>query len=305
MSGGKRKSAPKAKKSAAAGNRRLVLVTGLSGAGRSSSLKGLEDMGYEAVDNLPLALLGALLAEGGKSRPAVAVGIDIRTRDFDAQSVLREIAALRDREGVDVRMLFLDCAGDVLTRRYTETRRSHPLAGDRPVSDGIIEERSLLAPLREHADLIVDTSNLVLGELQHILSGEFRLESRPGMALFVVSFSFREALPREADLVFDVRFLNNPHYLEELKPLSGRDPKVAGFIAGSPGFSPFFNKLRALLKSLLPQYEREGKSYLTIAIGCTGGRHRSVFVAEKLASWLRDEEHHVSLHHRDLDLTAV
>lgn len=279
--------------------RRIALVTGLSGAGRTTALKVLEDMGYEAIDNLPLTLLDATIGEGDRNG-ALAVGIDIRTRNFAVQPFLEHIDRLRTRADFAVTLLFLDCDGEVLGRRFTETRRRHPLALDRPVSDGIAAERRLVAPLRARADLIVDTSSLTLADLGQVLSGHMGLDAAPGMAIFVTSFSYRSGLPREADLVFDTRFLVNPHYQEALRRLDGRDPRVAAYIETDPGFAEFFERLTAMLEPLLPRYEQDGKSYLTIALGCTGGRHRSVAVAEKLAAWLGISGHQVNITHRDL-----
>jgi UPF0042 nucleotide-binding protein len=273
----------------------VLLVSGLSGAGRSTALKILEDLGYEAVDNLPLGLLGGLAADH-PVRP-LAIGIDSRTRGFTPSALLARLDRLR-QDGLGAKLLYLVCDDAVLARRFTETRRRHPLAMDRPVADGIRQERLLLEPLHRRADLVIDTSALSIGELKQLLGGHFA-SPRPAATVAVTSFSYRAGLPREADLVFDVRFLGNPHYVEALRPLTGRDPAVAGFIEADPAFVSFFAALTALLSPLLPLYEREGKTYLTIAIGCTGGRHRSVFVAERLAAWLGREGREVVLRHRD------
>jgi RNase adapter protein RapZ len=285
----------------------VLLVTGMSGAGKTSTLKALEDMGYEAVDNVPLSLLESLVFPGPRGpgiqsfpRP-IAIGVDIRTRDFGTETFLQELDRMVGQSEVEVAVLFLDCDDDELRRRYAETRHRHPLAADRPVSDGIVRERHLIAPLRGLADVMIDTTGLAPGELKHILHGHFGLEAQPGLVVFVTSFSFRQGLPRAADLVFDVRFLTNPHYDPELRSFSGRDAKVAEFIGADPGFEGFFDGLTGLLHPLLPRYAAEGKSYLTMAVGCTGGRHRSVFVAERLAAWLRQQGQRVHLHHRDLN----
>ena len=278
---------------------RLVLVTGMSGAGRSSALRVLEDEGYEAVDNLPLRLLTSLVNEVGLQRP-IAVGVDIRTRDFAVGPVVEQLDKLAANPRFAITLLFVDCDDEVLGRRFTETRRRHPLAQGRPVADGIAMERRLVAPLRARADLVIDSSHLTPAELRQQLLGRLGLHGRQGMSIFITSFSFRQGLPREADLVFDVRFLANPHYDPALRPFSGQDAAVADYVAGDPGFAPFFNHLTAMLGGLLPRFEREGKSYLTVALGCTGGRHRSVFVAERLATWLREEGRSVHLAHRDI-----
>jgi UPF0042 nucleotide-binding protein len=281
---------------------RIVIVTGMSGAGRTSALKALEDMGYEAVDNLPVSFLSGFVRPGEGSRP-LAVGIDIRTRDFGAGPVLAEIERLLDERHLDVRLLFLDCDDETLARRFTETRRRHPLAADRPLIDGIRHERALLEPLKARADQVIDTSRLVPRDFRRMMEELYELAGSPGMVVFVTSFSYRQGLPREADLVFDARFLANPHYLPDLRPQSGKDQPVAEFIAKDPDFFAFFDSLVRLLQPLLPRYEAEGKSYLTIAVGCTGGRHRSVFVAEKLSAWLAAQGRPVELRHRDLPTT--
>jgi len=300
----KPRSAAKAVEATAAdkgGQGRVLLVTGLSGAGKSSVLKGLEDLGYEAVDNLPLSLLVGLFRPGGDVRRPVAIGIDIRTRDFAVEPFLHEIESLMARDDLDLRLVFVDCDDEVLRRRFTATRRRHPLASDRPVTDGIAHERRVVSPLRHRADVVIDTTSLTLGDLRHLVEDHFGLDSQPALAIFVISFSYGHGLPREADLVFDVRFLANPYHDPDLSPLTGRDQAVGAYIAADSGFAPFFQGLTDMLAALLPRFVREGKSYLTIAIGCTGGHHRSVFVAEKLARWLTEEGQSVSLRHRDLE----
>jgi RNase adapter protein RapZ len=302
------KAAPKSDAPMADPRRLMVLlVTGMSGAGKTSALKALEDMGYEAIDNVPLTLLESLVFPSQRSLEArefqrpLAIGVDIRTRDFGAKAFSRELDQLKEEKSVKVRVLFLDCDDDKLRQRYAETRHRHPLALDRPVDDGIAHERRLMTPIRERADLTVDTSETSLGDLKRLLDGHFRLEDRQGLAVFVTSFSFRHGIPREADLVFDVRFLANPHYDPALRPLTGKTPEVGDFVSADRGFEQFFKSLCNLLAPLLPRYAEEGKSYLTIAIGCTGGRHRSVFVAEQLSSWLEKQGLRIHLFHRELD----
>lgn len=279
----------------------LVLVTGLSGAGRTTALKMLEDLGYEAIDNLPLSLIGRLLKPltGETPGQAIAVAVDFRTRDFSVAAFDAAVASLKAKTGVSLQVLFLDCESETLARRFTETRRRHPLADDRPVADGIERERHLLQPVRARADLVIDTSQLTGRDLRHHLVGHFGLGGDDGMTLSIVSFSYRQGLPREADLVFDVRFLANPHYHEELRPLDGRDAEVARFVAADPAYGDFMADLAGLLGRLIPLYLREGKSYLTVAIGCTGGQHRSVAVAENLTRDLQDAGHSVLVKHRD------
>ena len=290
---------------------RLVLVTGMSGAGRSAALKALEDFGFEAVDNLPLTLLPDLLSPGdGAAVPdKLAVCVDARTRAFSADAFADALAQTKKARAVTV--IFLDCDDDELARRYVETRHRHPLAGNLPVADGIKIERGIIMPVRGMADIVIDTSAMTLGDLKAALAGHLTADGG-GMSVFVTSFSFKKGIPRNADIVFDVRFLANPHYDEALRPLSGRDAAVQAFIKKDPGFDIFFKGVSNLLGELLPRYAREGKSYLTIALGCTGGRHRSVFAAEQLADALKTMKgdvdnkntHDVRLAHRDLDDTT-
>lgn len=279
----------------------VVVVTGLSGAGKTLALKAFEDMGYEAVDNLPLSLLGNVVRRGEGPRRPLAVGIDIRTRNFGVEPVRHVLDALKVEDGVEARLVFIDCEDEVLRERFTETRRRHPLATDRPLTDGIRHERQLVSPLRDRADVVIDTSRLPPAEFKRLLEHHFGLAEASGLAVFVSSFAYRRGLPREADLVFDVRFLNNPHYDPMLRAKTGRDADVAAFIRADPVFDIFFDSLARLLEPLLPRFEAEGKSYLTIAIGCTGGKHRSVFVAERLTQWLIGQGTRAELHHRELE----
>jgi UPF0042 nucleotide-binding protein len=279
---------------------RVVLITGMSGAGRSLALKTFEDIGFDAIDNMPLALLGNLTAGEPAFSRNVAVGVDIRTRDFGLGSVVAEMDRIMADGSVDVSLLFLDSSDEVLQRRFTETRRPHPLAADRPVLDGITRERRSLQGLRERADLVVDTTELTPGDLRRMLAGHFDGVDANGLTVFVTSFSYRNGIPRDADLVFDVRFLANPHYTPELRDKSGATPEVGDFIAADPQFDPFFDTLTKLMEVLVPGYVKEGKSYLTIAVGCTGGRHRSVYVADRLVDWLKQESLRVDVSHRDV-----
>jgi UPF0042 nucleotide-binding protein len=284
---------------------RLLLVTGMSGAGKSTALDTLEDLGWETVDNLPLTLLDRLLetppAEGSArdNRP-LAFGIDSRTRGFDAGGVVRRVARLRERGDFEVAALFLDCAGAELERRYDETRRPHPLALDRPAGDGIARERELLAPLRDGADYLIDTTSLSRADLQHELRTRFAEEGGRETVVSVMSFGFARGLPRNADLVFDMRFLRNPHWDRELKPLTGLDESVGDYIAADPAYEAAIAQIEALLLTLLPRYAAESKAYVTIAFGCTGGRHRSVHVAERVARRLREAGFSPTVAHRDL-----
>lgn len=280
--------------------RRIVIITGLAGSGMSTALKMLEDLGFEAVDNLPLSVVPTLADERREQEQPLAIVVDSRTRDFSAANATAMLERLK-RDGTHtVDFIFMECDTDVLRQRYTETRRRHHLAIDRPVEDGIRRDRQLLEPLRDHADVVVDTSISTIHDLRRQLAERFALDRQPGLSVFVTSFAFRRGLPREADLVFDVRFLDNPHWDPELRDLTGLDKPVQFKVSGDPEFPGFFVRLTALLQPLLPLYSREGKSYLTIAIGCTGGKHRSVFTSELLASWLRDEGYRVGIAHRDL-----
>ena len=230
----------------------------------------------------------------------IAVGVDTRTRDFDAESFLTNLDRLRGN-GVSTSVVFLDCDDEILIRRFTETRRTHPLAKDRPIVDGIRMERELLAPVRDRADIVIDSSHLSLPDFRQILTNGLGIAGSHTFTITVTSFGFRNGLPREADMVFDVRFLENPHYEEALRPLDGRDEAIGDFIRRDPGFNDFFDRLTAFMDPLVPRYAQEGKSYLTVGIGCTGGRHRSVFIAIELAEWLRGSGHGVTLRHRDLE----
>lgn len=286
---------------------RVILVTGLSGAGRSSALNALEDIGYEAVDNLPLALLPNLVGlrddnpEHEPSR-AIAVGIDTRTRAFRPDRFEAQLARLSARRGLDLTVVFLDSSNDVIARRYTETRRRHPMATDRPVMDGINRERIAMESIRAHADYVFDTSDLSIHDLRRILAHTFTPASdQEKLVVTIQSFAFPRGLPRDADMVFDVRFLKNPHYVDQLRPLDGRDAGVSDHIKTDPGFDEFHRRLNEMLIYLLPLYEREGKAYLTLAFGCTGGRHRSVALAEAVATLLRDEGYQVNVLHRELE----
>ncbi|MCR9219498.1 MAG: RNase adapter RapZ [Alphaproteobacteria bacterium] len=292
----------------------LLLVTGLSGAGRSTALNALEDLGFEAVDNLPLGLLerllppSAVVSHGAPEHAPLAVGVDVRTRDFDAAALKSAVARLTAADGVAVRILYLECDDEVLIRRFAETRRRHPLAADRPAADGIRLERRALAPLRDLADLVLDTTDLTVWDLKRRLQALFGAAaegSGAGPVLTVMSFAFRRGLPREADMVLDVRFLDNPHYDPALQALTGLDAPVAAHIAADPDFEGFLEDVMRLLARTLPRYEREGKSYLTMAVGCTGGWHRSVYTAERLAERLEAAGRRVNRFHRDLERSAA
>ena len=279
---------------------RVVVVTGLSGAGKTSALRMLEDIGFEAIDNLPVRLLGQLLPGSGGAQRPIAVGIDARTEGFDPQAVRAWIEGLRARPDIAPTLLYMDCDAEVLARRFTETRRRHPLALDRPVPDGIVRERALIGPLRDEADLVLETTDFSLTDLRREIAERFETAGATGLLVSLLSFSYKGGLPREADMVFDVRFLDNPHWVAHLRPLTGLDAGVAAHVSADPAFADFFGRLTGLIDLLVPRFRAEGKSYLTLAIGCTGGRHRSVFVAERLAAHLREAGVPVVLRHREL-----
>jgi UPF0042 nucleotide-binding protein len=277
---------------------RLILVTGMSGAGKSVTLKTFEDLGFEAIDNLPLEFLAGVAGSGSHSRPLV-VGSDIRSRDFSVEHFTEVINSLRKNPAIDFKMIFLDSDDEVLRRRFTETRRRHPLAMDRTVPDGIRHERELIGRLREVADEIIDTSDYEAAQLRQFITSHFANEARD-LSVVLTSFSFKYGIPREADMVFDVRFLKNPHYDPALKKLSGLDALVGAYIESDKDFSGFFRHITDLVTPLLPRYLEEGKQYLTIAIGCTGGRHRSVYTTQKLGDFLSRNGYNITLRHRDI-----
>jgi RNase adapter protein RapZ len=283
----------------------ILLVTGMSGAGKSTVLRTLEDLGWEVVDNLPLLLLNRLLdtapGEGteGDERP-LALGIGTQTRGFDAESIVRRIRKLSEDYGHHVGTLFLECSEAELERRYSETRRRHPLAQDRPASDGIARERELLAPLRRWSNRLIDTTSMASNELAQQIRTTFTPEGLGRTVITVASFGFARGLPRDADLVFDMRFLRNPHWVETLRPGTGQDADVSAYVAEDPAYPEAMAQIETLLLFLLPRYQAEGKAYVTIAFGCTGGRHRSVHVAERMARRLRAEGFSPTVRHRDL-----
>ncbi|MGE5579898.1 MAG: RNase adapter RapZ [Bacillota bacterium] len=281
----------------------VVIVTGVSGAGKSQALKTLEDLGYFCVDNLPPALIATFIDLcTGLREPIskIALGVDVRGREFfdDLSSAL---ASIMENEIKPV-VLFLEADDDTLVRRYKETRRRHPLSPQGSILEGIHEERSILADLRGQASIIVDTSNLSPAELRKQLVGVFTSKVKSQKLLVtIVTFGFKHGLPIDADLVFDVRFLPNPFYVPDLRPLSGLDSRVASYLSKSPITRSFFSRMSKFVDFLLPHYVEEGKSHLTIAVGCTGGRHRSVAIGEALRTHLESKEHTVVVEHRDIE----
>lgn len=284
----------------APGHQRILLVTGLSGAGKSTALQVLEDLGWETIDNFPVRLLGSLLG-GDSDHPApLAIGFDSRTRGFVPAETIELCEQLAERKDIELTTLFIDCSAAELERRYNETRRPHPMARERPVAGGIKAERELLAPLRSWADIVLDTSDYTSGDLQQVLRERFGKSGGREMTVTISSFGFARGMPPLADLLFDMRFLDNPHWVPELREQTGLDEPVAAHIQADPAFAPAFARISETLTELLPRYAAQDRSYLNIAFGCTGGRHRSVFSAERAAEVLREAGFSPTVIHRNL-----
>lgn len=277
----------------------IVLVTGPSGAGRSTAINVLEDLGFESIDNLPLHLVPRLLEGPGPNRP-LALGIDTRNRDFSTAALLELIDQLAGNPSTELTVLYLDCTSDVLLRRFSETRRRHPLAPAESPEIGVKRDLDLMAPIRELADILLDTTDLNVHQLRAEIERWFALGGATRLAVSVQSFSYKRGLPRGVDMVFDCRFLSNPYWHPPLRSLDGRDPRVAAHVMADERFAPFFDRVLDLTHLLLPAYREEGKSHLSIAFGCTGGQHRSVVLAETLASALAEDGQQVSIRHREL-----
>jgi RNase adapter protein RapZ len=283
----------------------FVIITGMSGAGKSTALNTLEDIGFETIDNLPIVLFSYLL-ELKDSNPLekeprpVAIGVDVRTRAFDIEIILKQLAAFKENKLFNFKILFMECDDSSLERRFSETRRRHPLAIDRPVIDGITDERRILESFKSNSDIILDTSGLSIHDTKRRLKELFRQSSTPQISIECLAFGFSKGAPKNADLVFDVRFLQNPHYNEALRLKTGKDKDVAVYIMKDKNFKPFLIKISNLVLSLLPLYRQEGKSYLTIAFGCTGGRHRSVCTAIKMGEVLTKNGYRVNIAYRDI-----
>jgi len=278
---------------------RLLLVTGMSGAGKSTVLDALEDMGWDVVDNLPGDLLQEFVHGGGQRSANAAIGMDVRSRGFDPETLGQLIHSI---DGVEGELLYLDCSGTELMRRYDETRRRHPLAPDRPPEDGIARERQLTWPLRTAADSLIDTTDLSPAELRDELRRRFGGDSDQPV-LTIASFSFARGISRTADLVFDLRFLPNPHWVDELRPLTGVDRPVRDYLGEDPSWGETMGRIESLLIDWIPRYWAAGKSYVTVAFGCTGGRHRSVAAAVEMAERLRAAGFAPNVRHRDLAST--
>ncbi|MHA7819083.1 MAG: RNase adapter RapZ [Erythrobacter sp.] len=292
---------------------RLLLVTGLSGAGKSTALDVLEDLGWETIDNFPVRLLERLVGERkdnrdtppARGRAPLAIGFDSRTRGFVPGEIIDLVRDLSQRQDLALTFMFIDCAGGELERRYNETRRRHPMAQGRTAMDGISAERELLEPLRRWADVVVDTTDLTSNDLQGHVRKLFGDDQPTEPSLTISSFGFARGMPPLADLVFDMRFLDNPHWVEGLRELTGLDEDVADHIRRDPAFADAFTRVRDLLVSLLPRYHAQGKAYVHVAFGCTGGRHRSVFTAEAIAQGLREAGFSPTVRHRNLGSRAA
>lgn len=278
---------------------RILLVTGMLGAGKTTVLRELEDLGWESIDNFPIRLFERLI--GGEHAPhPLAVGFDCRTRGFVPSAIIDKVGRLKAHGRLAITSLFLDCAGHELERRFNETRRRHFLARDMPVTAGIAAERELLAPLRDWADMLIDTTRFSVNDLKQTIRDRFATTAPREMTVTVTSFGFARGMPPAADLVFDMRFLDNPHWEPSLRELTGQEEAVRAHISSDPVFDSSFAKIRDLLLELLPRYAAQGKSYVNIAFGCTGGRHRSVYVAERIAEALRENGFSPTVLHRNL-----
>lgn len=282
---------------------KLIVVSGPSGAGRSTAINVLEDLGFEAIDNVPLSLI-ARLTDGELTRP-LAIGVDVRNRDFTVSGVTDVLTQLRARADIDTQLLFLEASEDTLVRRYSETRRRHPLAPDEPAIQGIRREADLLAPLRAQAEILLETSDLSPHDLKARLTDWF---GDKGAALFGISlqsFSYKRGTPKGVDMTFDCRFLKNPYWDPALRTFTGLDAPVGAHIETDPRLAEFLEKITGLLLMLLPAFRDEGKSHLSIGFGCTGGQHRSVYVTEQIALALANQGWQVSKRHREMDRTHL
>ncbi len=282
----------------------LVLVTGPSGAGRSTAIRAFEDMGYEVIDNLPLSLVPRLMEGSPLGRP-IALGVDVRNRDFNATGLIELIDTLTRDPRVSLELLYLDCAVPELIQRYSETRRRHPLAPNETPTEGIAREIDLLMPIRVRADQLIDTTDLSVHDLKAEIARWFDRGAAVRLAVSLQSFSYRRGVPRGVDMIFDTRFLKNPHWDVALRELDGRDAAVAAYIAEDARFVPFFDKVADLVQLVLPAHRDEGKAHLTIGFGCTGGQHRSVACVEKLGNVLAEAGWAVSKRHRELERRAA
>lgn len=292
--------APQPDAASQSNDQQVLLITGPSGAGRSTAIRAIEDLGYEVIDNIPLSLLPHLLNAPPIGMP-LAISLDVRNRDFQTSAVISLIDRLSSRPGLKVQVLYLDCSEEVLVRRYSETRRRHPLAPADPPLMGIRQEQDLLVPIRARADFLVDTTRLSPHDLKADLETWFAPDGALGFGVSVQSFSYKRGLPRGVDLIMDCRFLRNPYWDPSLRALDGRDAAVDTYVAQDERFEEFFDRFAGMVQFLLPSYRAEGKSHLSIGCGCTGGQHRSVAVAERLGTSLAEDGWRVSIRHRELE----
>ena len=283
---------------------RLVLVTGPSGAGRTTAIRALEDLGFEAIDNLPLSLVPRLIDGPPLGRP-IALGVDVRNREFSVAALIELIDTLTREPQVSLELLYLDCNAAELIRRFNQTHRSHPLTPGQDPEEGVEREIELLVPIQARADHLIDSSEMSPHDLKAEVARWFDKAMAARMAVSVQSFSYKRGIPRGVDMVFDCRFLQNPHWVAELRPLDGRDPAVAAYVAADPRFAEFFHRLQEFVLFLLPAHLAEGKAHLSIGFGCSGGQHRSVAVAEKLGKLLAEAGWPVSKRHRELERRAA
>jgi UPF0042 nucleotide-binding protein len=281
-------------------HQRIILLTGPSGAGRSTAIRVMEDMGFEAIDNLPLSLLPRLL-DGPPIDRDLVLGLDVRNRDFSANALIETLDRLQDVPGVDPELLYIDCRADVLLRRYSETRRRHPLAPAESPDQGVQRELDLLAPIRARAGILIDTSEMTPHTLRAEVERLITPESGGHLAVSVNSFSYKRGLPRGLDMVLDCRFLRNPYWDPNLRSHNGQSCTVAEYVAEDARFKPFFDKTLEMAELLLPAYLEEGKAHFALGFGCTGGQHRSVAIAEKMSLALAERGWQVSTRHRELE----
>jgi UPF0042 nucleotide-binding protein len=281
----------------------VVIVTGMSGAGRTTAINALEDLGFEALNNFPLSLLDRLVQPIDDDPRPIAIGVETRTRGFSTRALTGAIDRLRRRQGTGALLIFLDCADEALLTRFNQTRRRHPLAPEEDAATGIARERDVLAEVRARADMVIDTSELSPHALKAEIESRFSHQLSADLAVSVQSFSYKRGAPAEADMVLDCRFLRNPYWQADLRRLDGRHARIQGFVREDPLFAAFLEKLCEMLLMLLPAYKAEGKAYFCVALGCTGGRHRSVTVGELLAGRLRAQGWPIALRHRELEFS--
>lgn len=283
----------------------VVIVTGMSGAGRTTVINALEDLGFEALNNFPLSLLDRLVQPVDDAPRPIAIGVETRTRGFSTRALTGAVDRLRHRQGTSALLIFLDCTDEALLTRFNQTRRRHPLSPEEDAATGIARERDVLAEVRARADMVIDTSELSPHALKAEIESRFSGQISADLAVSVQTFSYKRGAPPEADMVLDCRFLKNPYWEAELRRLDGRHARIQGFVREDPLFAAFFEKLCEMLLMLLPAYKAEGKAYFCVALGCTGGRHRSVTVGELLAERLRAQGWPIALRHRELELSRA